>query len=263
MFDKYIESSSEADQNPRRTYFLVSTIIVGVLFVTGVIASLYAQDIGLGTDEFELSSMLAPIVPEAPEPPRPQPEQQQQQASQQLPTRQAAIERVADSHLIPDAASVVPNSQREMPDGPYVLRNFDSNGLTTSASTGLVGSDGPIGTSSRQIQPEIVGDPKEFVPPPIKPKPTTVSKGVITGLAIDLPKPVYPPPAKAIGAAGDVMVQVLIDESGNVVSAKAVKGHPLLLRESENAARRAKFKPTYLSEVPVKVTGIITYKFTK
>ena len=261
MFDKYIESSSEADQNPRRTYFLVSTIIVGVLFVTGVIASLYAQDIGLGTDEFELSSMLAPIVPEAPDPPRPE---QQQQTERDLPIRQAAIDRVSSPTVIPDTTSVVQNTQREIPIGRFKIGNFDSNELTTSPSTGPIGSDDPIGTASRPSEPEVVEDTRQPEPPPvIKPKTTTVSKGVVTGLAIDLPKPVYPPPAKAIGAAGDVTVQVLIDETGNVVSAKAVKGHPLLLRESENAARRAKFKPTYLSDVPVKVTGVITYKFTK
>jgi protein TonB len=260
MFDKYIESSSEADQNPRRTYFLVSTIIVGVLFVTGVIASLYAQDIGLGTDEFELSSMLAPVVPEAPEPPRPQPEQQQ--TTSDLPIRHAAIEPISDSRLIPDTPSVVPNTQREIPSSKFII---DANlpESTGANSSGLTSGDSVRGTGSHVTETEVV-EPVTTVPPPvIKKVPPVVSKGVVTGLAIDLPKPVYPSPAKAVGAGGDVTVQVLIDETGNVVSAKAVNGHPLLLQESERAARRAKFRPTYLSDVPVKVTGIITYKFTK
>src|SRR5688572_10862429 len=96
MFDKFIESGSESDQNSRRNYFLVSTVIVGVLFVTGVIASIYAQEVGLGTDEFELSSMLAPVVPEAPEPP--QPDRQQQQQAEQLDRiiRQANILRIEE-----------------------------------------------------------------------------------------------------------------------------------------------------------------------
>ena len=54
----------------------------------------------------------------------------------------------------------------------------------------------------------------------------------------------------------------MIDETGKVISAKAVSGHPLLRDAAERAARGAKFSPTYLSKQPVKVTGLIVYKFT-
>ena len=57
------------------------------------------------------------------------------------------------------------------------------------------------------------------------------------------------------------MVQVVIDENGNVISARAVSGHPLLQAVAVGAARQAKFSPTKLSGQPVKVTGIITYNF--
>ncbi len=72
----------------------------------------------------------------------------------------------------------------------------------------------------------------------------------------------YPPAAKAIRASGDVNVQVTIDEKGNVISANAVSGHALLRQAAENAARGAKFSPTLLSNQPVKVTGVIVYKFS-
>jgi protein TonB len=58
-----------------------------------------------------------------------------------------------------------------------------------------------------------------------------------------------------------VVVQVLIDENGNVVSAHAVSGHPLLQAAAVGAARSAKFSPTKLSGQPVKVTGVIQYNF--
>jgi TonB family protein len=90
-----------------------------------------------------------------------------------------------------------------------------------------------------------------------------VSLGVINGKAKNLPVPVYSAAAKAINAAGNVDVQVLIDESGAVVSAKAVSGHPLLREPAERAARGAKFSPTMLSNQPVKVSGVIVYKFKR
>jgi len=89
----------------------------------------------------------------------------------------------------------------------------------------------------------------------------TVSGGVLNGKAISLPKPSYPPLARAAKATGTVVVQVTVDENGNVVSAQPVSGHPLLRAAAVAAARSAKFSPTKLSGQPVKVTGVITYNF--
>jgi TonB family protein len=94
------------------------------------------------------------------------------------------------------------------------------------------------------------------------PKPiTSISGGVVNGKAKFLAKPIYPAAAKAVRASGAVNVQVLIDEEGNVVSASAVSGHPLLRAASENAARESKFAPTSLSGQLVKVSGVIVYNF--
>lgn len=88
-----------------------------------------------------------------------------------------------------------------------------------------------------------------------------ISVGVINGRAESLPKPAYPAAAKAVNAQGAVNVQIVIDEEGNVLSATAVSGHPLLRSASEEAAKAAKFRPTLLSGQPVKVTGVIVYNF--
>jgi Ca-activated chloride channel family protein len=95
-------------------------------------------------------------------------------------------------------------------------------------------------------------------PPPAK----SISGGVINGKAQNLPKPPYPPAAQAIRASGAVNIQVTIDESGSVISAAAVSGHPLLRAAAEQAARNAKFAPSLLSGQPVKVTGVVVYNFT-
>lgn len=89
----------------------------------------------------------------------------------------------------------------------------------------------------------------------------TFSGGVLNGKAISKPTPVYPPVAKAAHAMGVVTVQVTIDENGNVISARAVSGHPLLQQSAVQAAYQAKFSPTLLSGQPVKVTGTLLYNF--
>jgi protein TonB len=103
----------------------------------------------------------------------------------------------------------------------------------------------------------------EDPPPPSKAPRAPISGGVMNGKAIRLVQPPYPPSARAVHASGTVSVQVLIDESGNVVSAQATSGHPLLRTAAVNAARSSKFTPTMMSGQPVKVNGVINYNFVE
>lgn len=100
---------------------------------------------------------------------------------------------------------------------------------------------------------------EEPLPPPADGK--TISAGVLNGKAISKPQPPYPSIAKAARASGTVVVQVTVDETGGVTSARAVSGHPLLQQAAVAAAKQAKFTPTLLSGEPVKVSGVLTYTF--
>ena len=91
--------------------------------------------------------------------------------------------------------------------------------------------------------------------------PKKISGGVLNGKASSLPAPEYPAAARAVEASGTVNVQITINEQGDIVSASAVSGHPLLRQAAEQAARKAKFAPTLLSGVPVSVTGVLVYNF--
>ena len=88
-----------------------------------------------------------------------------------------------------------------------------------------------------------------------------VKGSVLNGKALDLPKPEYTVLAKRAHAQGTVTVQVVIDETGTVVSAHAINGHPLLYATSVQAAKGARFTPTTLEGQPVCVAGVITYNF--
>jgi TonB family protein len=113
-------------------------------------------------------------------------------------------------------------------------------------------------SSSLKIEAPVV----TVMKPGEKPAPgAMIEGGVLNGKALELPPPAYPPIARAARAFGTVTVQVLIDEQGNVVSAHAVEGHPLLQSAAVAAARQARFSPTLLEGEPIKVTGVIKYKF--
>jgi TonB family protein len=85
--------------------------------------------------------------------------------------------------------------------------------------------------------------------------------GLLNGRALSLPKPPYPEWARSNRASGTVVVKVEIDECGRVTKAEAVSGASELKPVSVNAAMKARFSPTLLSGVPVKVTGVIQYNF--
>ena len=91
---------------------------------------------------------------------------------------------------------------------------------------------------------------------------TLLSGGVLNGKAISLPMPGYPPAARAVRASGAVTVRLTVDELGNVTSAEAISGHPLLRSASVEAAKGAKFNPTLVSGQPVSIAGVIVYNFT-
>jgi protein TonB len=91
--------------------------------------------------------------------------------------------------------------------------------------------------------------------------PKVLDAGMLNSRAISLPRPAYPPAAKTAGVSGSVNVTVLVDEQGNVTSAKAVSGHPLLRPAAEAAARQARFNPPKMDSQPVKMTGTLLYSF--
>jgi Ca-activated chloride channel family protein len=91
--------------------------------------------------------------------------------------------------------------------------------------------------------------------------PAVISTGVINSKATNVPKPNYPALAKTANASGTVQVQVVIDETGKVISAQAISGHPLLRAEAVKAAQAAKFTPVLVSGKPVRSAGVINYNF--
>jgi protein TonB len=64
---------------------------------------------------------------------------------------------------------------------------------------------------------------------------------------------VYPPLARETHIRGTVVVDAVIDEHGNVVQARVVSGHPLLMDAALKAVLLWKYEPTTLNGQPVSV----------
>ncbi|CAN5768739.1 hypothetical protein BH20ACI4_BH20ACI4_17070 [soil metagenome] len=277
MLENLVESKNNSRAARKLYGFLFSTfLVIATILLSATVWSLFAKDFAMGNADFELSTLIMPI-PVAENKPQPEPEKPKQQnepqnAKPQIAVRQTNMARIDEVQRMPDTVSVVPNTNKARPDAPFEVRPnaVETNGSFTGDNGRGNTKGSEIGFKNPDNQSTVAENKTPDIPkPPVikkteeNKKPTSVTLGVINGKASSLPKPPYPAPARAVGADGAVNVQVTINEQGSVISAKAVSGHPLLRQAAEDAARKAKFTPTYLSKIAVKVNGLIVYNFTK
>jgi periplasmic protein TonB len=259
MFDNLVESSSHKDDIARKGSFIgITLLIYGVLIVSFFVAGIFWYDAHLGQMELELTTLVAPVpVPQQQKQPEQKQEAKQVKADQNVDVRKELIASVDRTELVPKEVSA------KASDVPPVRRGVTTIVGTSDSNAQVAMPSGPGTGNVVGGAPARVNIADEPPPPEVKPTPprAPISGGVLNGKAISLPKPAYPPIARAAHASGTVVVQVLIDENGNVVSAKPLSGHPLLQAVAVGAARQARFSPTKLSGQPVKVTGVIQYNF--
>jgi protein TonB len=172
--------------------------------------------------------------------------------------------------VVTPPANVAPKTNVEPKAQPKTSRSGDKNKVTSAPvlPAATANANKLTGTAPADIKSMDTGS--QDVPlvtldsdPPPAPRPILkpVSGGVLNGTAISLPAPIYPDAAKRMRTAGTVTVDVVLDETGKVVSAVASSGPPTLRDAAVQAAMRARFSPTKLSGQPVKVSGTINYKF--
>jgi periplasmic protein TonB len=258
MFENLVESGSHsADARRKGSFLLVTLAVYAVLIVAVLIAGILMAPAYIDQQALELTALIAPVpVPQAAQVKKDEPKPEKVNIDKNVDVRRELIATVDRTDLVPKTISAKASDVPPVRRGVVTMQgSSDSNAAAPMAP----------GTGTGQIisgpaKVEIKDEP----PPPPKPVATPhapISGGVLNGKAVHLVQPPYPPIARSAHASGQVVVQVLIDENGNVIAAHATSGHPLLQAAAVNAARSSKFTPTKLSGQPVKVNGVIIYNF--
>lgn len=109
-------------------------------------------------------------------------------------------------------------------------------------------------------------DEDAFVPPgdfdKVSLDPTKVSSGVIAGLVLSQPRPVYPPRAKELHITGAVVLYERIGRDGLVHSLKLLNApDPDLAISAIAAVRQWRYKPYLLNGQPTEVESTVTLHF--
>ena len=252
----------EQSNTKKRNLLIVATLLITTLVVGGITADLLQKefDIAWITTERELLIAEVPQIQPEPTPPpvvttslRPAVNSKPLQTTNTLP--------IMASPRIPPVISTTAPPQNTR--GIYTVNTPNPTGNIGSGRT-----DAPVSDSSSS-EPVSTPIPITSPPPPPTPRleptptpvPRKVSGGALQGKIVENPKPIYPPAARAVRQQGAVVVWLVLDERGRVESITSVSGPDLLKSAAVNAAKRARFTPTTLSSIPVKVTGYITYNF--
>jgi protein TonB len=251
MFEwSLIESTALKTSTQTKWYFLGTMAVYATLILNAIVASILLVNPQL-REQFISQSLMAPPPPPAP-----------------APVRHHGLLVEKNVIRIPEGF-VAPTQTPEILPLPDVSVMTVAIGGKGSVLGGLPGDidwslrggalDGTLGGIAGLIEP-----------PPRQPKkeekqqepPRRVSLGVLQGSAIRKVQPVYPPMARATRVQGQVQIEVVIDVDGSVIQATVIDGHPFLQRAALEAAQQWKFRPTLLSGEPIKVTGILIFRFS-
>lgn len=256
MFDKLVESTKTKPSYRGGRIFILTGLMYATLLTTLGVWAILGLNPGLA-ESFDLTKLPPPVPlgPAMPEQPKPL----------IAVLKNTAV--VADTFAPP--TKVPPIADQSLFDRltPRQLVQLVAGGRPclncTGVPDGVPGAKGsedpppPPPTAKPKPTPEPTPEAK-----PISEKPYKVSIGVLQGAAIRKIAPAYPAMGKAVRAQGPVQIQVTISEEGQVIEAAVLNGHPLLRQAALDAARQWLFRPTLLSNVPVKVQGVLTFNFT-
>ena len=205
-----------------------ATLAFLIIFIPGVVI-IDAQLTKTGETAIELATPPPAAAPASA--PKPQPKNQ--------PTKVEAY-----------VAAKEPPKTIEKPSPPKPMERIDTTQYAAAGGASGGGAPGgmpggiiggtPGGAADAPPPPPPPPPPPKEEPKPEPPKIVRKSGGVLQGSATRSVTPTYPPLARAARVSGSVVVEVTVDEAGNVMSARAVSGHPLL--KDAAVCRRARLE---------------------
>ena len=75
--------------------------------------------------------------------------------------------------------------------------------------------------------------------------------------------PEFPLQARRLALFGSVVLEVQIDQAGELKAFGKTTGHPVLVDAAKNALRRWQWEPTLIDRIPVEVNGEVVVEFTR
>lgn len=248
MFES-LQVNSRRSLGARLLALLVSFFFHGLMIAVLIILPLAFLN---ALPEHDLLTILiaAPVPPPPPSPPAPRPPESVPKAARPktIPT---------DWDAPPDRLPRGLPAPNEAPPAIAIMSGSEGVG------SGLVGpaNIAASGIHSGLLDP--VAPPVALPPLPAAPKKTPVKIGgaVQEAKLIRKVMPEYPQLALKSHVSGEVRLEILVNEEGDVIDVKVIQGNPLLIAEAVRAVWQWKYSPTLLNGEPVIVNSSVTVVF--
>jgi protein TonB len=217
---------------------IVAALIIVPLYTTGT----------MQLSKYEDTLLVAP--PAAPPPPPP------------------SIGRAVAPHITPTRPKLT-YTQGKLTAPVAIPKTISPDNTTAAPDLGGVEGGVPGGVAGGQLGGSlggVIGGTGTSIPVP-PPQQAAAKRIVRVGSNLKAPRqtlsvqPQYPALARQTHLSGTVIVDAVIDEHGNVVGARALSGHPLLIPAALNAVLQWKYEPTLLNGTPVAVEMEVTVHF--
>ena len=230
-----------------KTVDVLLALLVHVVVLGGpVLAGLYYTE-SINLKEFTTTLLVAPSPP----PPAPPP------AAAVIKAQTSKRVFMSEGKLL--APTYIPKQVAQIKESPIESDVF--GGVNGGVPGGIPG--GQLGG----VVGGVIGGVLNTGAKPIAPSAGKSSMPVRVGGHVRPPKaivqahPEYPALARQAHIQGEVKIDAILDEQGNVIDMKVVSGHPLLFQSALDALKKWKYEPTYLNDKPIAVEMIVTIRF--
>ena len=227
----------------RAVRLAVSILLHATVTTLPIFVGLFFTDT-MNIKQYAAAMLVAPPPPPPPPPPG------------MINARPSRARFIARGKLF--APTVIPKQVAEIKEAPLEPESFIGveggvpGGVPGGQMGGVIGGvlGGVLSTAAKPVAPA-----------PAKASPIRVGGRVKAPRPIFQPAPGYPPLARQARIQGQVEIDAILDEQGNVVETKVVSGPPLLYQAAQEALRKWKYEPTYLNDQPIAVQMIVTITF--
>jgi protein TonB len=231
-----------------KTADILLAVLLHVALIGGpIVAGLYYTDT-INLKQFATTLLVAP-----PPPPPPPPAAAVGVAKPQLSKRVF----IREGKLL--APTYIPKQVAQLKEAPIESDAF--GGVSGGVPGGVPG--GQLGGVVGGVIGGVLNTGAKPVAPPVAKSgaPVRVGGRVRPPRAIVQVRPQYPTLARQTRVQGDVKIDAILDEQGNVVDMRVVSGHPLLYQAALDALSKWKYEPTYLNDRPIAVQLVVTIAF--
>ena len=241
------------EENHMKTGSRAVSGVVAVLLHVGIIAGVILAGLYFA-DPLNIKQYASVILVAPPPPPPPPP-----------PATGEIIKPRVLRHTFMNAGklivpTVIPKHIAEIKEAP--LESDSLGGVIGGVPGGVPG--GQMGG----VLGGVIGGVLNTAARPVPPPPSVKRNGPVrVGGHVRQPKvivqvlPKYPPLARETHVQGQVRIDAVLDEQGNVIEMRIVSGHPLLYQAALDALKQWKYEPTYLNDRPIAVQLIVTINF--